>query len=71
MTMLQSSGSFFAYNPFLKALQTMTDLPLAEWLVRPADDKAASQGACCRRSQARLLISLGEIKMTNSLRCNS
>jgi hypothetical protein len=42
VAMLQSSGSFFAYRPFLRALQTATALPLAEFLVRPADAVAAA-----------------------------
>jgi hypothetical protein len=41
--MMQSSGSFFAYRSFLKALQGVGTLPLAEHLVRPAD-AAAPQG---------------------------
>ena len=38
MTLIQSSGSFFAYSPFLKALQTMTELPLAEYLISPIQE---------------------------------
>lgn len=35
VVMLQSSGSFFAYDPILKALQRMELLPLQQYLVPP------------------------------------
>ena len=33
--MLQSSGSFFAYEPILKALQSMQTMPLADYIAAP------------------------------------
>lgn len=35
VVMLQSSGSFFAYEPILKALQTTRSMPLAEYIASP------------------------------------
>lgn len=33
--MLQASGSFFAYEPILKALQSSQDMPLADFIASP------------------------------------
>lgn len=58
VVMLQSSGSFFAYEPVLKALQRMEHLPLQQHLVPPLPGAAAclaSQpaAAACMRVAAR------------------
>ena len=34
--MLQASGSFFAYEPILKALQSSHSMPLAQYLAAPS-----------------------------------
>jgi hypothetical protein len=46
VVLLQASNSFFAYEPILKALQQMTVLPMAQYLV----PGLAGPGAACHRS---------------------
>ncbi len=66
-TLLQSSGSFFAYAPFLKALQKMNEVPLGEYLIRPAPGATEKDAAPSRMQpvEAPLYLQmLGSITLT-------
>ena len=60
--MLQASGSFFAYEPILKALQSNHTMPLAHYIAAPSlptHNSEAGPSQSERRTGASLLSNLG------------
>ena len=63
--MLQSSGSFFAYEPILKALQSTQTMPLADYIAAPklSPDSSGAEPSTSGRTvgapSIRDLLSLG------------
>ncbi len=59
--MLQSSGSFFAYEPILKALQSTQTMPLADYIAAPklsADSSGAESSTAGRTGGASFIRDL-------------
>ena len=50
--MLQSSGSFFAYEPILKALQSTQTMPLADYIAAPklSPDSSGAESSTAGRA---------------------
>lgn len=55
--MLQASGSFFAYEPILKALQSNHSMPLAQYIAAPSLQMPTSQAGPASTSGGSLFSS--------------
>lgn len=56
--MLQASGSFFAYEPILKALQSNHSMPLAQYIAAPSLQCESDPSPSGSRAGASLLSNI-------------